>query len=678
MRPYLFFALSLTLIACSEEADPGPEPVTDSGAADIDVQPDSAVDGTDSSSGADASPGGLVYTEERAPCADRDPLKRPLFGDLHVHTRLSFDAWTNDVRTTMDEAYAFAKGEPVRLPPLDADGEPTRTVQLARPLDFVALTDHAEFLAETALCNDPESEAYTSGPCTTFNGQGVLGTAELGILLTMIEPERHPEICGEDGAICREVAMTLWSDVQSAAEAWYDRSSSCELTTFVGYEYSGATELSNYHRNVIFRGAEVPDYPTAYMEAPTEVQLWEALRDTCLEADTGCDVLAIPHNSNWSNGQIFHVEYPQAQSVAEEAEAARLRAAIEPLVEIYQHKGDSECTNGLTSILGGEDELCDFEKLKTKFADCGDEPGFGMMIGLGCVSRMDFVRYVLTEGLREEQRLGVNPYKLGIIASTDTHNGTPGLVEELDFAGHVGIEDDTPEKQLAPIELTPGGILNSPGGLAGVWAEENSRDAIFEALRRRETFGTSGPRIATRFFGGWGYSDDLCADPQLVATGYDGGVPMGGDLPARGDGEGAPRFVVSALRDAGTEVAPGGRLERVQIVKGWIDDDGVPNQAVYDVAVAEDVTGEVDLMTCDPAPGGADTLCSVWTDPGFDPARPAVYYVRVIERPSCRYSWRRCLAIPEADRPPTCSAQTIPKTVHERAWTSPIWYTPES
>mgnify|MGYP002877497313 CR=1 FL=1 len=672
----------MTLAACSTEAETLSPNQADLlveaiEQAQADAQTEATPD-TAASTGTDTENIGLVYTEERTPCADRDPLRRPLFGDLHVHTQLSFDAWTNDVRTTMDEAYAFAMGEPVGLPPLDAEGNTTRTVQLARPLDFVALTDHAEFLAETTLCNDPESHAYTSGPCITFNSQGVQGTAELGILLTMIEPERHPEICGEDGAICREVAMTLWSDVQSAAEAWYDRSSSCELTTFVGYEYSGATELSNYHRNVIFRSATVPDYPTSYMEAPTEVQLWEALRDTCLEAGTGCDVLAIPHNSNWSNGQIFHIERPEEQSLEAQAEAARLRAAIEPLVEIYQHKGDSECTNGLTSILGGEDELCDFEKLKNNFADCGDEPGFGMMIGLGCVSRMDFVRYVLTEGLREENRLGANPYKLGIIASTDTHNGTPGLVEEEDFPGHVGIEDDTPEKQLAPIELTPGGILNSPGGLAGVWAEENSRDAIFTAMKRRETFGTSGPRITARFFGGWTYADDLCADPKLVATGYESGVPMGGDLPPRSAQDGAPRFVVSALRDAGTEASPGGQLERIQIVKGWIDDDGTPNQRIYDIAVAEDITGDVDLLTCTPAPGGTDSLCSVWTDPDFDPSRPAVYYVRVIERPSCRYSWRRCLAIPEADRPPTCDAQTIPKTVHERAWTSPIWYTPSS
>ena len=675
MRSTLTLTLCVGLLACHESSETPPldssEPIEDSverspSDQEADVVQDAGV----------SAESALTYTEEREPCADRDPLKRALFGDLHVHTQLSFDAWTNDVRTTMDQAYAFAKGEPVSLPPLDAEGKPTRKVQLERPLDFVALTDHAEFLAETKLCPDPGAEAYTTHPCEQFNGQGVQGTAALGILLTDTDPERHAEICGEDGAKCLEVAMALWSDVQSAAEAWYDRRSTCELTTFVGYEYSGATELANYHRNVIFRGATVPDYPTSYMEAPTEIALWEALRDECLEAGTGCDVLAIPHNSNWSNGQMFHVEYPGAESLEEQAEAARLRAAIEPLVEIYQHKGDSECSNGFDQVLGGEDELCNFEKLVTSFADCGNDPGNGMMIGLGCVSRMDFVRYVLTEGLREDERLGANPYKLGIIASTDTHNGTPGMVSEESFGGHVGIEDDTPAKQLAPVELTPGGIVGSPGGLAAVWAEENSRDAIFEAMRRRETFGTSGPRITARFFGGWGYDAALCQDPKLVETGYERGVPMGGDLRPRGDDDDAPTFVVSALRDPGTETHPGGMLERIQIIKGWIDDAGNPHQAVHDVAVAEDTSGEVNLETCAPAPGGADSLCSVWTDDDFDVNRRAVYYVRVIERPSCRYSWHRCLELPEDERPPTCNAQSIPKTVHERAWTSPIWYTP--
>ena len=661
--------LSLSLYACSSGEQ---EEANTRAPNDAEAQAEEQADASERDT--NALP--WSYTEAREPCADRDPLRRALFGDLHVHTQLSFDAWTNDVRTTMDEAYAFAKGDTVLLPPLDASGKGTRPVKLDRPLDFVALTDHAEFLAETLMCNDPESEAFTSDPCVRFNDQGVQGTAELGLLLTLTEPERHAEICGEDGARCREVAMNLWSDIQAAAEAYYDRTSACELTTFIGYEYSGNSELSNFHRNVIFRGAEVPDYPTAYMEAPTEVALYQALQETCLDAGTGCDVLAIPHNTNWSNGQMFHVENPSDMSLQAQADAAALRARMEPLIEIYQHKGDSECTNGLTSILGGEDELCDFEKLKTNFADCGDEPGYGMIIGLGCISRRDFVRYILTEGLAEEARLGENPFKLGIIASTDTHNGTPGLVNEADFPGHVGIEDDTTEDQLAPIELIPGGVLNSPGGLAGVWAEENSRDAIFEAMRRRETFGTSGPRITARFFGGWSFEEGICADAQMVEKGYAEGVPMGGDLPSKPSNASAPIFIISALRDPGTELYPGGMLEKVQVVKGWVDDQGIPHQAVYDVASTDALEGTVNLSTCEPAPGGSDSLCARWRDPDFEPERSAVYYVRVLERPSCRYSWRQCLTLTEDARPPSCSAESIPKTLQERAWTSPIWYTP--
>jgi hypothetical protein len=395
--------------------------------------------------------------------------------------------------------------------------------------------------------------------------------------------------------------------------------------------------------------------------------LWTALRAACTEGMTGCDVLAIPHNSNESNGQMFYVEYPGAMDAEEERAQAELRAKSEPLVEIYQHKAASECFNGLSGVVGATDEQCSFEApRRDPLTDCGDRRGAGGTTHHGCLSRYDFVRNVLAVGMGEGRRIGANPYRLGIIASTDTHNATPGFTKEQGFPGHRGLDDDTPAKRLGGGLLTSGGIEFSPGGLAAVWAEENSRPAIFDALRRRETFGTSGPRIAVRLFGGWSYPDTLCSDTALVEKGYASGVPMGGILPARPEGARAPVLAVSALRDP-----TGAPLERIQIVKGWLE-GGVPHSKVFDV-VGGDTGASVDEATCEPRGTGADSLCAVWRDPEYDPALPSYYYARVLENPTCRWSTWECNALPAADRPPSCSDPTVPRTVRERAWTSPIW-----
>ncbi|GMV39569.1 MAG: hypothetical protein AMXMBFR64_12850 [Myxococcales bacterium] len=632
--------------------------------------------GSDAPTGAsDVQPGSddttlVTLTEDREPCADRNPLRNAYFGDLHVHTAYSFDASRYDVRTTPAQAYAFARGESVWLPPLGPDGKGTREVRLRRPLDFAAVTDHAELMAETSLCAG-DGPAADSAMCKSYTGVG--GVPTLGIRLSKPAPSHPAGICGEDGALCAAEASTIWQELQDAAEDFYDRTAACTFTTFVGYEYSGSPYVSNIHRNVIFRNAAVPALPVHYFDEPEPRGLWAALRGACLEAATGCDVLAIPHNSNWSNGRMFAIEYGQAQTLAEQGAAAAERVAMEPLVEVFQHKGDSECSPGLASPLGPPDELCTFEKLrKPPFEDCGDGVGEGGMVNLGCVSRLDFVRTTLVEGLREEARIGANPYKLGLIGSTDTHNGTPGAVDEPGFPGHVGLEDDTPEKRLGVGGLLPGGIMNTPGGLAGVWAVEKSRDAIFEALRRREVFATSGPRITVRFFGG-SYPADLCDDPDLVEKGYASGVPMGGDLPATD----APRFVVLAQRDPGTPDLPGVQLQRVQIVKGWVDADGAGHEQVWDVAGDPTNGASVDPATCAPVGAGADSLCAVWEDPTFDPAQRALWYVRVIENPSCRYNAWECLSLPEPERPAACTDPAVTKTTQERAWTSPIWYTPQ-
>ncbi len=611
---------------------------------------------------------------ERSACADRSPARNLYWGDLHVHTSYSFDAWTVDVRTRPDDAYAFATGEPVALPPLDAAGRGTRTVRLERPLDFAAVTEHSELLGEVRLCTAEDSSLRDTATCVAYRGEQGLRALSQAVIGS--PPVRQPDLCGEDGSRCAAAVSTVWQEIQAAAERWNDRSEACRFTTFVAYEYTGAPGGSNLHRNVVFRNTHVPQ-PISYVEEPTPLGLWRALRRECLEAGDGCDVLAIPHNSNWSNGRMFQIEYPGADTLADQADQARLRASLEPLVEIFQHKGDSECRNGMSGVLGAADELCDWEKLRppsVPVEDCGDGVGAGAMGRRGCLSRLDWIRNVLAAGVAEQQRLGVNPYKLGIIASTDTHNGTPGLVDETDFQGHFGAADDTPEARLALSSWLPGDVRNNPGGLVAVWAEENSREAIFEALRRRETYGTSGPRIAVRFFGGWELPTDLCETGDFVARADAAGVPMGGDLPAAA-GAGAPRFAVSALRDPGSATHAGGLLQRVQIVKAWADEEGL-HQAVYDVAGSRDNGADVDLGTCEPRGPGLAAACGVWSDPDFDPTRGAVYYARVVENPSCRYSTRQCLAIPEAERPPACSDPTVPRTIQERAWTSPIWYTP--
>jgi hypothetical protein len=287
---------------------------------------------------------------------------------------------------------------------------------------------------------------------------------------------------------------------------------------------------------------------------------------------------------------------------------------------------------------------------------------------------------VLTEGLVQEARLGVNPFKLGIIAATDTHEGTSGLANEKGFLGHAAGGDTN----RVAVPTLPDAIYVNPGGLAGVWAEENSRDAIFEAMRRREAYGTSGPRIVVRFFGGWDLPADMCNRPDFATLGYQHGVPMGGDLPLQhrstaAPQHGSPSFAVWALKDPGTAGEPGTQLQRIQIVKLWIE-EGESREKVYDVAGDGANGAGVDVTTCERKGPGFDELCNVWRDPDFNPAERAVYYARVVENPTCRWStWIcntqevDCKGNVPADLAPCCD-ERYPKTIQERAWTSPIWY----
>jgi hypothetical protein len=603
----------------------------------------------------------------REPCAAHDPLRMPFFGDLHVHTSFSQDASTQGTRNTPRDAYRFAKGERIGIQPFDEKGQAKRTLMLDRPLDFAAVTDHAELLGEVEICRTPELEGYWSIPCRMYRDLPRAAFFTMNTKSSMRNPTRF-DFCGEGGRRCLEAARVPWQEIQAAAEGAYDRTAACRFTSFVGYEWTGSVDTNNLHRNVIFRNSHVPELPTSFYEASNAEALWQALRKSCLERGDGCDLIVIPHNSNISNGMMFQTVDEGGKPITRAQ--AENRAELERLVEVMQHKGDSECRLSADTT----DELCGFEKLS--FANfvqkyipyLAEEP-----------DPRSFVRRVLEVGLEQEEKLGVNPFKLGMIAGTDTHLGAPGYVDERHHPGHGGAGAPAPRDLPAGL---PDDFEFNPGGLAVIWAEENSRESLFAAMRRREVYGTSGPRHVVRFFGGWQLPKDLCTQETFAAAGYAKGVPMGADLPVRST-EAAPSFAVSALRDPGSGGKPGVALQRIQIVKGWLE-NGRAREKVYDVAGNPGNGASVDLATCQPQGAGADSLCSVWSDPDFDPGERAFYYARVLENPSCRWSTWVCLdkhvdckdpdAVPE-DLAICCEPGRV-KTIQERSWTSPIWYAP--
>jgi hypothetical protein len=592
--------------------------------------------------------------QTRTPSSNRD--RNAYFGDLHVHTKLSFDAYIFNVRATPDDAYRYAQGESIH----HAGGYDVRLTDA--PLDFLAVTDHSEYLGILPAMNDPQHPlSRISYAPDLFSSDRAKITAAFQRIGTSLRSGQYlPEL--KDPATSR----SAWRTVVESADRNYVPG---KFTTFRGYEYTSAPDGQNLHRNVIFAGSRSPDLPFTALESQNPEALWRWMDQ---QRAQGTEVLAIPHNSNGSDGRMF--QRVQFDGRPMDRSYAQLRTRNEPLAEITQVKGTSETHPSLSP----NDEWSAFEIMETYI---GSDTKVTRFAG-------SYVRDALKTGLELQQSQGFNPYRFGFVGASDTHNAA-GPFEESRYFSKVGVLDAKPEQRgsVPPAGRTwdtyePTGSAAryqtwGASGLTGVWAEENTREAIFAALRRKETFATSGPRMRVRFFAGYGLPDGLENRLDMVSQSYAHGVPMGSDLLQRGTT--APRFLVWALRDAHA-----GWLQRVQIVKGWIE-DGKAQERVFDVACSDGLTPDstthrcgdngatVDLRTCAVSENkGAVELRSLWSDPTFDARQRAFYYVRVLENPSCRWSTWDALRAGVEPNP------KLPKTIQERAWSSPIWYVPQT
>jgi hypothetical protein len=649
---------------------------------------------------AEAGPG-FERTEQREPCENHDPLRQPMFGDLHVHSSFSFDSYISSQRNDPDAAYRYAQGEPITLP--DEDGEPTVVARIQRPLDFASVTDHAEYLGQIGVCTEDASKLGYWWPHCVMTRANHFWTQLLAASwwtslggMADGDPESSFACTLSD---CVAAGSDRWQRIQQSAEAAYDRSASCKFTTFVGYEYTDAPNAFNLHRNVIFRNENVAASPISTYETGSNnfPLLWKLLRERCIDTGKGCDVMSIPHNPNLAGGLMFRDPETPNETID--------RLFFEPVVELTQHKGSSECRfDRLAGVgLNTEDELCDFEQVVAdNLTMLGSVHGTVRTESAAAVpierfGTRNMVRNALKDGLAIGESTGTNPFTMGFIGSTDSHSATPGAAEEDNYVGHLGRRD-------AGYRNVQDHFFSNPGGHAVVWAEENSRDAIFAGLRRKESYATSGTRPIVRFFGGADLPEDLCDTPDSVGRAYERGVPMGGQLTPETTPS-APRFWVSALKDPGIAGHPGTDLQRLQIIKGWVDADGSTHERVIDVAGQAENGAGVDPQTCAPTGRGADALCSVWQDSEFDASQPAFYYVRVLENPTCRWSTLQCQAAGVNPFAQDCSERAAEQTalahergaegdvyakcclspeqepfyspvIQERAWTSPIWYAP--
>ena len=578
-----------------------------------------------------------------------NPLRNAYFGDVHVHTVFSYDAFIFGTRSGPEDAYRYAKGEAIQ----HAAGF---DVQMSAPLDFYAVADHASFLGMLKAMSDPEQEVSKTPLAKMIN----TATTDDERRTAFTEMRSHT-LGQRTGMLDKEVVRSAWREIVASAERHNDPG---KFTTFIAYEYTGSPEGQNLHRNVIFRGSAVPDIPFSRLDSMNPEALWSWMDGN---REAGMEALAIPHNSNGSNGQMFELEKFEGEPL--DAAYAEQRMRNEPLVEITQVKGTSDTHPALSP----NDEWADFEIFPYIIATTTPSTPSG-----------SYVREAYLNGLEMEEAKGFNPYRFGLIGSSDSHNAA-GSPEEDNFFSKVGRNDATPEQRgSVPLDVPneDGSEYTSnyyhywgASGLAGVWAEENTRESIYDAFRRKETFATSGPRMRIRFFAGYDFEDGLLADPNMIEVAYAEGIAMGGDL--RAEAGLAPRFLVWAMRDPNS--AP---LQRLQVVKGWVA-DGEAQERVYDVGCSDglevsssthrcpDNGAEVNLDDCTFGEDvGASELRALWTDPNFDAAQRAFYHVRVLENPSCRWSTWDAIRAGVKPRP------NLAPTLQERAWSSPIWYIP--
>ncbi|MEK9870204.1 MAG: DUF3604 domain-containing protein [Gammaproteobacteria bacterium] len=600
---------------------------------------------------------------------ERNALRNAYFGDTHIHTRYSFDAYLMGTRATPDDAYAFAKGDMLQHPS-------GFEMKMKKPLDFLSVTDHAFYLGamrEAAEGSGPLSELELGRVARSIKDPAdsrAAFAAALGYVVS--SQDREVDILDD-----KEVARSAWQDIIESAERHNDPGN---FTTFIGYEYTASgPEFENLHRNVIFRGSRVPDLPYSRLESLNPEDLW-AWMDK--QREDGIESLAIPHNSNGSNGWMFQMT--KFDGSPQDAAYAEQRMRNEPIVENSQVKGTSDTH----PLLSPNDEWANYEIMPLRIASnlASQAPG-------------SYVRDAYLRGLELEEKEGFNPYRFGVIGASDTHNAA-GSFEEDNYWSKTGITDIEPSQRgsvpiaaeqseateddplgAAPVAAPDGRVYAnaaaqfwSASGLAGVWAESNTREDIYAAFRRKETFSTSGPHIKVRFFGSTKFDSSMLEANDAVAQAYDRGVTMGGDL-SRSDE--APTFFAWAAQDPDTVA-----LQRLQIIKGWRA-DGEAKEMVYDIACSDggavdpethrcpDNGAGVDLSTCAATPDkGAPELRTLWQDPDFDPEQRAFYYVRVLENPKCRWStW-------DAIRAGIEPRVDMEATIQDRAWSSPIWYHP--
>lgn len=613
----------------------------------------------------------LFAEEAQYCCAEADYPSNVYWGDLHVHTNLSVDAFQYGNKILdADSAYRFAKGEALKA-------HNGTTAQLPRPLDFLAVTDHAFNLG--LLLNleiaDPAALGTESGRLLYQKWQRIRSVSDPVTqrreARKFLDEKLFPQKGNREAITDLPYKQHVWKRITSAAEKHNDPG---KFTAFIGYEWSSMDTISigdgsivlpsTIHRNVIFKdGADKADQtiPFSAFDSKNPKDLWKYLED--YEESTGGEVLAIPHNGNLSSGQMFSVvdfsNRPLSRNYAE------LRNRWEPLYEVTQIKGDSETH----PVLSPDDEFADYET----WNGYDGAPAVGIRRDW---KRYEYARSALKLGLDQQAKLGVNPFQFGMIGSTDAHTAL-ATADEYNFFGKTTTEEPSPERLAPKLWDRPWEL--SASGYTGIWAQENTRASLFAAMKRKEVYASTGPRMTVRFFGGWDYSEDDAYRPDLARIGYAKGVPMGGNLTNAPEGL-APSFLIRAVKDP-----DGANLDRIQVVKGWRSEDGNLHEKVYDVALSdgreirknqrpERVGSTVDVKGASYTNAiGDPELAVVWSDPDFDQNEFSFYYVRVIEIPTPRWTAydARYFGISLNDLP-----DEITMATQERAYTSPIWYFP--